>query len=341
MVRAVRLRDMATLRTLPTRVSRVNDSQDDACEFGFVLNELAKLVECPRVQCRSLFQPNRYPSGDAFEVFNGNASAGAFSVIDDGFRNAVVHICGESLFLTRQLAKMPDSGASVRLLEFSPEAVVPSPDAVEFRPRILLTFRIGEDVSDSEVCAEEVFNVLERGLLCIDRGSDVEALAEVDEVGFALSELQQFSLSVTTGERHLLAPIDGQDADRRFFPTQTIVVKADSGHRSELNAEPLLNRIRTEDSRCSSYDVRGRKLRESLACLVVADWVHREPPENLSFPCLSGDPGTAFIRGNDRSPEQLGLILGGMQFYFNGQLHSANGNKKVRTQQNELWKLIF
>lgn len=117
--RSIRFIRMATLRTLPRAIARINFNQRHACDHGLVGQECFKLQKRPRVQNCSLLLPNLYPLANAAEILNGDTAPGAFSCSNDQLRYYVIRVRGKALFFARKFVQATICRSRVKLLKFS------------------------------------------------------------------------------------------------------------------------------------------------------------------------------------------------------------------------------
>jgi hypothetical protein len=107
------------------------------------------------MQNGTLPAPNFYPLSNTTEVLNGNTAPGAFSVGNDLLRYYVVHVAGETLFLARQFPQSAVCRCRMLLLELRPQSALPVAHALYVAAAVPLAIRVGGDVADSQVNAEE------------------------------------------------------------------------------------------------------------------------------------------------------------------------------------------
>src|SRR5688572_16285347 len=81
---------MAARGARPAGVARVDEYDWHAGESGLVLDERAKLPECPRMQDGPLAPANGYPAADVLELFKRNCASGVSRLADQRFADHVV-----------------------------------------------------------------------------------------------------------------------------------------------------------------------------------------------------------------------------------------------------------
>lgn len=192
-------------------VARVNRDDRHACEGGFVLDKLAKLVERPvRVSC-PLLAPNRYPVTDTLEVFEGDPAPGVLRGLHDTLADAVVGVCLVALLLAGYLAELALGRPRPLALEVAAAVLVLAALVFNLLAAVLLAVAVCREVDDAEVDAEESANVFWRWRLDFAGDEQVELAADVAQVGLAPVALQQLALALTTQVRHALATLKRPD----------------------------------------------------------------------------------------------------------------------------------
>lgn len=97
-----------TIATYLRRVGRVNKDKGNAPQFRFVLKVLAQTIKRPVVMSGALLLTNSpCPFVDAFEIFDGDAPTGAFSIGDNALGYLVIHITLKSIFSPTQFLQSP------------------------------------------------------------------------------------------------------------------------------------------------------------------------------------------------------------------------------------------
>ena len=93
---------MAAQGARPAGVPRINEHDWYARESGLVLDECAKLPECPRMQDGPLAPANGDPATDVLEFFKRNRASGVSRLADQRLADHVVFVGREPSLATRE-----------------------------------------------------------------------------------------------------------------------------------------------------------------------------------------------------------------------------------------------
>ncbi|HMB08209.1 MAG TPA: hypothetical protein VKP69_31325, partial [Isosphaeraceae bacterium] len=119
-----------------------------------------ELMERPtRELIASVATPGRNPFADALQVFQGNPASGAFGGLDDRFRDAMVFVPAEPGLFPGDSLQLFLRPFGVPPLESFPLEIVFAPDLLNVSPGMLFAIRIGCDVENPQVHAEEVLDL--------------------------------------------------------------------------------------------------------------------------------------------------------------------------------------
>lgn len=296
--------DTAAGGTGPTSVARVYVDHGHACQPGLVLDKAAELVEAPVSQSCPLAAPGRNPRANTPEVFEGDATRGAFSRLHDGLRDAVVRVPLKAGLLALNLTELAPCRPGALPLEVAPAVGEDAAVLLDFGSRVDVAVRVGGDVDDAEVHAEELLGLGQGRLFHLADDVEVEAAAVVDEVHLTLAVGQEAPLVVTTDERNELPTLEGPEGHGVLgLETEDTVVVGDGAERAEgalglavefvgighlgdaadhhLSAEGEFGLERTVDELLERELVEGAGLPGSITCVVAGSVgpLHRLPKE--------------------------------------------------------------
>src|SRR5512135_2220417 len=148
---------VATLGTSTRRVAGVDLLDHDARDLRLVRQEVVELCERPAGEpVASVGAPGRNPVADAFEIFDGDTTPGASGFLDDLFQGAMVFVAAEAGFLPGDTPQLLAGAIGPLSLEPSPLEVVLAADVVDGLARVGLPIRVGGDLGQAHVHAEEV-----------------------------------------------------------------------------------------------------------------------------------------------------------------------------------------
>lgn len=125
---------MTTGRTGARCVARVYPKDRHTRQLCFVGNLLAEIMERPTMQLASLRLSSPYPSANTLKVFESNTTPGALSLFYQSLANRVIHILGETAFLTRQLLQSTASRIGLALLKPLSQTAVTVKNTLAWEP---------------------------------------------------------------------------------------------------------------------------------------------------------------------------------------------------------------
>lgn len=145
---------MTATGACPGGIARVN--RDDQHAFGesLIRDEHAQLKERPTFHAIALAVSDRYPVGDAAEVFDPDGPTGALSLIHNRSTDLMVPILPETGFVATDFAEMPLGAlAPARLERFAntPVAITGRFNAIAAE---VLTVGVGSQIDNSQVNTE-------------------------------------------------------------------------------------------------------------------------------------------------------------------------------------------
>jgi len=301
----------------------INEDQWDACQRCFVVNKPAQLCERPGGERRPLGLSNPYPRADALQVFQSDPTLRAFSRGDDLLADAVVHVLGKTRLLATTVLQYALRGLRPFGLKLRAQAAMAVAQTVHLRPGVDGSVRVGGDVDDTHVNAEEVSHVARFGFVYVAGGEKEPLSIDERQVRLSLLELKQGALPLSAHEGDGLAAGHSPDGDfgGRDLPTQDAGVIADSPVESKGALGAVIEFVGVRDLRlCANGDLRGQP--KPLAGGVIAPVVERELAEGLVLPGPRGEPIAQGIRALQRLAERLRLFCGRQQLRLSHQFHN-------------------
>ena len=192
---------MSANRTFPTTVARVNRDQQDSGESGFVCKESSQLPEGPRMQNCSLRTPGLDSAADVGEVFNRQSSACAFSFGNNLLTDYVVGVASKALFFTGQFLQAARCRSGLDFLKPGSQFTMAEPDGLQLRTGVPLAIRIGSNVADSKVNAQEVGRLYRGCVGKIDSTVQVELPLTVNQIGLPPDSVKTLLLVLAINQR--------------------------------------------------------------------------------------------------------------------------------------------
>lgn len=273
------------------------------------------------MQNGSLPAPNLYPFANSAEFFYGDSATGAFSAGNDLLRYYVIGVAGEALFLAGQFLQAAIGRCRVLLLQLRAQAALTVAHALDFASAIHPAIRIGGNVRDAQIDAEESIGA--RFWLChFTRGRKVKRAVAKDQIALALLALEQLQLRIAREERDMQPAGKGPDRDGLLahMPSQNTGVVSNRARGLERPHDLLIQLVAVGDLRNTAHHNLGGQ-RELLAGSLVHETVDIELPEALSGPRALADPVAALVGLCQRVEQAFRLIVRGCEFHFRGQLH--------------------
>lgn len=302
-----------------TRIYKTDRHADSLCLVG---NASPEIAERPIHKPCSLIAAGRNPVSDALKVFHGNSATGAFSIVYEQLRYAVVGVVLESPLFTGKFSKTPlGSFASAFLQAISSVGML---KANLFYPisGVDHAITIGSEIDYSEVNAKPIICIEFCSLWDIAGCRQHPFPAHKAQVNLTLSERHQPPLVVAHDYRNFYAPIQRPDADGSSAIDETdntIVVRlcgAWSKVMSSIAAsfESIRNLSDRSDSGLSAEP-------EFCSHLCVRDIVQIKLPERARIKADIGKPGACLVAPLKRSSKKGFLLMARQQFDCGDQLH--------------------
>ena len=273
---------MATLKTSPGRVSRIDRDQYNAGQCSLVRQKQPKLRECPTAMPRSLrsAKPVFCASSDAGEFFNGYSSPSAVSFGNDPFGDAMIHVGTKPTFApamaTDGPVNRPDplpfslprpAGTAKTTTMFCPAGA----DLIDLGIVVVLPVRVGGNVGNSKIDAHETVDGALFNVGKIDAHKKIEPTVTVNQVRFTTVELEKLSLLLATNKRDCLATVNRPNTHGRGvdLPRQDAGVITDCPVGSERPLALPVQLIGVGDLGIAPDDYLRRESRELRPASVV------------------------------------------------------------------------
>lgn len=325
LIRPVGARRMPTRRTLLRRVAGVHKDDRHACALCLVGDVCAKLRERPTVQLIPSPALNRYPLPDALQILKGDAPVSVFRLLDQLFRDAVVHVIRKAPFLPGQLLQSSLGRLRAFRLQLAAQAAVTVAHVEQVASAVYRVVTVGEDVSHSHVRAKKPLRVNRRFVGQVAGRVQVELTAAIHEVALTPLELQQFKVRRTSGKWNGDSPAQCPNADllSRDAPVEDAVIV---GNRA----------VRPERAPCAFVQLVGvrhladtanghlRRQFEAFTDGVVSQVVERNATECFGFPRLPANPVASGIGAFQHRQQRAALVISREKLYYRSQFHTVS-----------------
>ena len=265
------------------------------------------------MQNGTLPAPNFYPLTNTTEVLNGNTVPGAFSVGNDLLRYYVVHVAGETLFLARQFPQSAVCRCRMLLLELVRNRRCRWRTLFTSLPLLPLAIRVGGDVGDSQVNAEEAIDPLLRFRDFACRRKIEHSVSE-DQIALTFLVLEQRQLGIARKKSDMQAASDGPDGDGLLgdVPIQDTEIVGDGSGRLERPHGLPIQLVAVRNFRNTPHHNLSGEC-ELLAGFAVGEPVDVELSEALRRPRSIADPIATFVGGRERIEQTFRLLVRGCE----------------------------
>lgn len=180
--------------TCATCVSWVHKSNGNSREFCFVFDEVAELMETPRVLNATLGLLNRYPRAYARQVFEGYSTFGVFSLRNQPLGNHMVHVFGEARLFSGTFLQKTFCRLGSFALKFCSEFRIAFSHSVNLISTPCLPVGIHSDVSNTKVYSKPFFSIIDWRFRNIHNHTQIEYVVSDNEVGLPSDSVKPFSL---------------------------------------------------------------------------------------------------------------------------------------------------
>lgn len=331
MIRSVPLVDRPATRAPLARVSRIDISNGDACQRRLVGDVGTHLPEGPGIQAGSLTAAGRNPGADVLEIFKRNAATGAFGSRNDRLRNAMADVLTEPGLLPGEFLKSTLGGLCRSALEPGLPSGELAPDLLDACSAVGGAVAVRREIDDAEIDAKPILGVEVFGLRHIACAGQQPLAAHEAQIGLALAELQQRTLTRPHHDGNDDAAPRGPERHSRAVLDEAhdaIVVRLGgqrSKHRSDLAIDlERIRHLRNGADRC----LRGQS--KISAQVSVKSLVQVELPEHAGNKTLRRKPRTGRVAALKGLLESGGLFIGRQELDCGNELHSL----KYRTSHN-------
>lgn len=324
MIRAIGFVDTAADGTFPTGVARVNRVHRDACPSRLVSDKTFELEERPvGVPC-ALLASYRDPRPNPCEFFQGNRPLRVMRLLHDALTDCVVGVFLETSLSSTDLAQLATRGLRAFALQVAATMGVDAALLLNCRAAERLPIGVSREIDDAKIDAKRVRNVNRVGISYFAGGCEKEAIAEQDQVAFALPGLQQFALALPADKGNMQATVNCPDRDRRLanVPAQDTVIVYDSTVRLERALSFAVELVSVSHLRQQAHNYLRRQA-ETFLDLVVQQLVQVKRLEGLRLPGSRADIVTRFVGEFQRAVQRVSLSSIGQEFDLCNQLHGC------------------
>jgi len=325
----IRAGDMPAEWACLARVSRIDENNRDSSPLCLVLDKGLELVETPIGQSWSLSARGRYPRADILEVFKSNRSVGAFRLVHNGFRNAVVDIALVAGLAARNGAELPGCGSCLLSLEVASAVRKGSSDLFDLFTGEALPVRIVGNVNNAHIDADCIDWFDAWGLVNVTGHDNVEFTTLELKVNLTFAPDQHLALILTADKGDLDATINRPDRDDVIVAdSEDSAIEWLSSQWSEGMFLLAFSLIAGRDLSNTEGDELGRKP-GFLSDLVVNQVVNRVSRKCFLVPSALADLATGGVSSLQRLQQEVPLFLCGQEFDWGYEFHVTHATMET------------
>ena len=323
LVGAVPLVDTATRAAFTRRVARIDKTNRNAGALCLVSDKAAELGERPITKPCALVASGRYPSTDAFEIFKGNAASGAFSILHEHLRYAVVGVGLEPPLFAGQFLQPTLGSLRAALLQSTAPLGVTLADPFDISTGVNCSVAVGGEVDDAKIDAKPILGVELVGLGDVAGCSQHPLSADEAKINLALAVAHQASLVLAHHDRHDDAAFQRPQADRAavLYEADNAIVVGLGGvgteHRSDFTVDlECVGHLgdAADSSLCSQSEVGADG--------VIRQFVEIELPERAAVEAYASQPRARLVAARQRARQDPLLFRRRQHLQGGNQLHA-------------------
>lgn len=299
-----------------------------ALKLGLVLDKDSQLGERPAMQCSSLSLAYRYPITNTAKFFNGDPPVGVFGFFYNAFANVVVNPSGKAPLFARKLFKTATARMRTFLLKFLAQAALPKTNVFDGLALVYIAITIDGNVSNAQVNAKKIVNVLCRGFVHFTGGKQVKLTVNQAKVRFATFARKQFFRSRMTDERQALNTTvnrpNGNLVPSRAslveFPRQDTAIESDTAKWFELSLRLFVQLVGVSHFGDATNNKLGSQVKLSFN-VRVNKLLNLEFAKGLGIPRDLTDKVTSSIGFFQCALQAISLCICGLKFDLRSQYH--------------------
>jgi hypothetical protein len=312
---AVTLVAVAASRAGSAAVSGIHAYQQDSRKQSLIFQEFAQLRESPRVQNRALPAPGLDPFADARQILNGDS--------DDLLGNVVIDPSGKAPLLPGKCPKRALCRPGLYLLQLASKPAAPSAHGSDLRAAMPLPVRVGGDIRNPKVYAQNVGGFGSLLVSQVDCSVKIEFAFAAYQIHLPPDAIQALPLvvSVDHGDDHAAARQCPQAHPIGPFEAQDACFLGNGPMGSENRTSGFVP-LESFHSFSDGTDSHLGRQTEAIPDFPIAAFMDRWLVENASFGSpLSGQIGRfAYALHGLKQPEALGSI--GPQLNLEREFHA-------------------
>lgn len=212
---AVRFVGVATLRTLPATVTRIDKADRHARQTRLVFDKPPQLSEGPIAQAASLSSSSRClnTGSDIGQVFQRQTHIKCLCRSDKSFADVVIRPGLKSALPTREFFQPTPCTSGSASLELLTGFRMTLPTAFNLLSRESLPFRRDSQADYAQIHTQVAFNLLSRRFLNRAGSQQIELSPDQDQITFPVLILQQCQLLSASLKRDRLPSFQGPKRD--------------------------------------------------------------------------------------------------------------------------------
>ena len=327
---AVLFRTVTARATPLAGVARVNNYEKDTRESGFVSQKLPQLSETPTTHSCPLRASKPSALTDVRQIFNRQSACAVLRLTNKLFTDTVVRVSSKvSLTASETLLQTTDGARTLAAFRLGRRLVLQGltkggvflSRALNFCAGEGLPVRVGSNVHDAEIYAQDVGRRLYLRLIHVAHRVQVKLALAVNQIYFALAKWQEFSLIFAAHKRDSAPAFRSPERDGIRFETDNPLVIRDRAVFAKRALSFLIKFVGVGDLSDAAHDHLRRKV-EGFSRRMIRQFVEMILLEGLRFPSPLTNEVARLIRHNERAAKRERLFFSRRQLEINDQLHA-------------------
>ena len=304
-------------------IAGVNQSDQHSCQPRLVLDKASQLKERPRVMLPPLTPANRDSVADTTQIFQSDTPASVFSLCNNPLTNGVIDVGGKPPLFMRAFLEKTFGCLRTIGLKFRAELSLAFSKTVDLTARIGNPIRVGSDIDDTQVNAEEFFSVSHGRFFHLAGLEKIERTISVDEVSLPHKALEKSQLPFSSDKGNPQPSVKSPDRDEPvvYLPRENTLIVGNTAMPVEDAFVITANLISIGNLSQDSHHYLSRES-ESVSDVVVEKVVEVILTEGLCLPSMVADIVGSIIYSLQRLKQCLVLLSIWLQLNLSYQLHA-------------------
>ena len=307
-------------RTGARSVARIDDDDRHTIASRLIFDIAAQLSKGPRMQRPPLGLASRDAGTDTLEILKSDSSPAAFSLTDDAFANAVIHVSLEPSFLSASFLEQPLCTLGPFGLETLAQPVMAMAQPSDATTTHHIPVARDGNILRPKIDTQPVIRGSLRLLGHLACGEQVPLPVCANKVAFTLSEGKHLPLTVSADKGHSKPASNRPDGNRVRIPAKNTVIVGNRAMRPEGALASPIHLVRISHLGDQAYHHLSSQVVSRLD-RVIQVFMQLVLPEHTMLPGMDADVIGRGIGYFERAPQRIGLLWRGTQLHLSNQLH--------------------